>query len=290
MNGKRRGIEPVLSLKWQSFWEYGQVLVGSAIVALAFNLFLLPNRIASGGVSGISTIVYDLFNITPAFTQWAFNIPLFIAGIILLGGFKYGAKTLVGTIFLPFVVYVTSGLEAVTLDPLLGALFGGIGVGLGLGIVFRANSSTGGTDLAAQIIRKYTGLSLGACVFIIDGLIVATSAIVFNIELALYALIALYITVKTIDLVQMGVGYAKVALIISEKQAEVQQGILNDVDRGVTRLEGYGGYTDQKRPVLMCVVNQTEVTKLKQVVKKIDPTAFVVVTNATEVLGEGFKK
>lgn len=291
MNGKRRGtFLPVLFSRWQSFWEYGHVLAGSAIVALAFNLFLLPNRIASGGVSGISTIVYDLFGVTPAFIQWAFNIPLFIAGIILLGGLKYGSKTLVGTIFLPFVVYVTRGLEPVTLDPLLGALFGGIGVGLGLGIVFRSNSSTGGTDLAAQIIHKYTGLTLGNCVFIIDGLIVVTSAIVFNIELALYALIALYITVKTIDLVQMGVGYAKVALIISEKQAEVQQGILNDVDRGVTRLEGYGGYTDQKRPVLMCVVNQTEVTKLKQVVRNIDPSAFVVVTNATEVLGEGFKK
>lgn len=290
INRKRKGAFPPVCPKWRAVWEYGHVLVGSAIVALAFNLFLLPNRIASGGVSGVSTIVYDIFGITPAFTQWAFNIPLFIAGIYFLGGFKYGVKTLVGTIFLPLIVYVTRDFEAATLDPLLGALFGGLGVGLGLGIVFRANSSTGGTDLAAQIISKYTGLSLGNSVFMIDALIVATSAIVFNIELALYALIALYITGKTIDVVQMGVGYAKVALIISEKQAEVQQGILKDVDRGVTRLEGYGGYTDHKRPVLMCVVNQSEVTKLKQVVKNIDPLAFVVVTNATEVLGEGFKR
>lgn len=276
--------------KWLIVWEYAHVLIGSAIVALAFNLFLRPNQIASGGVSGFSIIVESILGITPAFTQWALNIPLFFAGIILLGGFKYGAKTLVGTIFLPWVVFITRYIEPATQDPLLGALFGGIGVGIGLGIVFRSNSSTGGTDLAAQIIHKYTGFSLGGCVFIIDGLIVLTSAIVFGIELALYALIALYITGKTIDLVQMGVGYAKIALIISEKQEEVQEGILKDVDRGVTKLEGYGGFTNHKRPVLMCVVNQTEVTKLKQIVKKIDPTAFVIVTNATEVLGEGFKK
>lgn len=289
MNKRRNFLQPSCP-KWKLIWEYGHVLVGSAIVAIAFNLFLLPNRIASGGVSGVSTIIYDLFAITPAFTQWALNIPLFIAGIILLGGFKYGAKTLAGTLFLPFVVFLTKDMQPATLDPLLGALFGGIGVGLGLGIVFRSNSSTGGTDLAAQIIHKYTGLSLGGCIFIIDGLIVATSAIVFNIELALYALIALYITGKTIDIVQMGIGYAKVALIISNHEEQVQQGLLNEVDRGVTKLEGYGGYTKEKRPVLMCVVNQTEVTKLKQVVKRIDPQAFVVVTNATEVLGEGFKK
>lgn len=286
---KRRGSFQPKCPKWRLVWEYGHVLLGSAIVALAFNLFLLPNRIASGGVSGISTIVYDVFAITPAFTQWAFNIPLFIAGVALLGGFKYGAKTLVGTLFLPYVVYLTRDFEAATLDPFLAALFGGIGVGLGLGIVFRSNSSTGGTDLAAQIINKYTGLSLGGCVFIIDGLIVTTSAFVFNIELALYALIALFVTGKTIDIVQMGIGYAKVAYIISEKQDEVQQHLLKDVDRGVTKLEGYGGFTNNKRPVLMCVVNQNEVTKLKQIVKRVDPSAFVVVTNATEVLGEGFK-
>lgn len=289
-SARRRGSFRPTCPKWLIVWEYAHVLLGSAIVAIAFNLFLLPNRIASGGVSGISIIVYDVIGITPAFTQWAFNIPLFIAGVLLLGGFKYGLKTLVGTIFLPFVVFLTRNLEAATLDPLLGALFGGLGVGLGLGIVFRSNSSTGGTDLAAQIVHKYTGLSLGACIFIIDGLIVATSAVVFNIELALYALISLYITGKTIDLVQLGVGYAKIALIISEKQEQVQQSILNDIDRGVTKLEGYGGYTNHKRPVLMCVVNQAEVTKLKQLVQKTDPSAFVIVTNATEVLGEGFKK
>ncbi|MCM3714639.1 YitT family protein [Alkalihalobacillus oceani] len=283
---KRRGP---LNHRLQLLVDYTYILTGSAIVAIAFNLFLLPNKIASGGVSGISTIVNATFGIEPAFTQWAFNIPLFILGVLLLGGFKYGIKTLVGTLFLPFVVFLTREWSVGFEDALLGALFGGMGVGLGLGIVFRASASTGGTDLAAQIIQKFTGVSLGACVFILDGLIVLTSAIVFGLELALYALIALFVTGKTIDLVQMGVGYAKVALIISNHQEELRKSILRDVDRGVTKLSGYGGYTEEERPVLMCVVHQSEVTKLKHIVQAVDPQAFVIVTNATEVLGEGFK-
>lgn len=288
MKVKRRQVPP--SRLMQGIIDYTYILSGSAIVAMAFNLFLLPNKIASGGVSGLSTILAYVFGFEPAFTQWSFNIPLFIIGIILLGGFKYGIKTLVGTAFLPLVVLLTRNWSVGFEDPLLGALFGGIGVGLGLGLVFRASASTGGTDLAAQIIQKYTGVSLGAAVFMMDGFIVITSGVVFGLELALYALISLFVTGKTIDVVQMGVGYAKVAYIISNHQVDVQERILNEIDRGVTRLSGYGGYTEQERDVLMCVVNQNEVTKLKQVVQKVDPKAFVVVTNATEVLGEGFKR
>ncbi|TLS38514.1 YitT family protein [Pseudalkalibacillus caeni] len=269
--------------------EYIYVLIGSAFVALAFNLFLLPNQIASGGVSGISTILYGVFQWKPSYVQWAFNIPLFISGVILLGR-QFGAKTLVGTLFLPFVVYLSEDFPAVTLDPLLGALFGGIGVGIGLGIVFRGKASTGGTDLAAQIIHKYTGFSLGACVFMIDGLIVATSAFVFSFEQALYALIGMYLTGKTIDIVQLGFSYSKMALIISEKEDEMRKGIFEVVNRGVTQISGKGGFTNDERPILMCVVNQNEVTKLKQVVKAVDPSAFVIVASATEVLGEGFKR
>lgn len=269
--------------------EYLYILIGSAIIAFSFNVFLLPNRIASGGVSGISTITDAVLGWEPAYVQWAFNIPLFIAGVILLGK-QFGVKTLVGTIFLPFIVFLTNDIEPWTQDPLLGSLFGGIFVGLGLGIVFRGKASTGGTDLAAQIINKYTGLSLGTCVAIIDGLIVLSAAIIFDIERGLYALIALYVTSKTIDLVQVGLGRSKMAMIITNKQEEVRDGILNKIDRGVTKLSAYGGYTDQERPILMCVVDQTEFTKLTQLVKSIDPTAFVVVMDAAEVLGEGFKR
>ncbi|WP_100405437.1 YitT family protein [Bacillus solitudinis] len=290
MNKKRRRNQHPRSPLTQHAIDYTYILVGSAIVAITFNLFLLPNKIASGGVSGISTIVNYVGGIEPAYTQWAFNIPLFILGILLLGGFKYGVKTLVGTAFLPLVVFMTRDWSVGFEDPLLGALFGGIGVGVGLGTVFRANASTGGTDLAAQIINKYSGLSVGVCIFIIDGLVVFTSAVVFGLELALYALISLFVTGKTIDLVQIGVGYAKVALIISNYPEDVRKSLLADVDRGVTKLMGQGGYTDEERPVLMCVVSQREVTKLKQVVRLVDPQAFVIVTDANEVLGEGFKR
>ena len=269
--------------------EYINVLIGSAIIALAFNVFLLPNQIASGGVSGISTILLSVFGWEPAYVQWAFNIPLFIAGVIFLGK-QFGIKTLVGTIFLPFVVFYTKNIDPWTNDALLGALFGGIVVGLGIGIVFRGNGSTGGTDLAAQIITKYTGLTLGTSVVLIDGLIVLSAALVFDIERGLYALIALYVTSKTIDLVQVGFGRSKTAMIITNKQEEVREGILNKIDRGVTKLSAYGGFTDNERPVLMCVVHQREFTKLKQLVKSLDPSAFVVVMDASEVLGEGFKR
>ncbi|EID45503.1 YitT family protein [Parageobacillus thermoglucosidasius] len=285
MRRKNRLLHP----KTELVIEYLCILIGSAIVAVAFNLFLLPNRVASGGVSGISTIAHAVFGWQPAYVQWALNIPLFVAGVVLLGR-QFGVKTLVGTLFLPLVVYLTKDVEPATRDPLLGSLFGGIGVGLGLGIVFRGKASTGGTDLAAQIIHKYTGLSLGMCVILIDGLIVSTAAFVFDIEQALYALIGLYVTSKTIDLVQVGLGSSKMAMIITNEEEKVRRAILHEIDRGVTRLSGYGGYTDHERPVLMCVVQQAEFTKLKQLVKTIDPSAFVIVMNAAEVLGEGFKR
>ncbi|USK33587.1 YitT family protein [Bacillus sp. F19] len=269
--------------------SYLFILLGSGIVAIAFNLFLLPKRIASGGVSGISTITDFLFGFEPAYVQWAFNIPLFIAGVLLLGK-QFGLKTLIGTIFLPFVVFLTKDMEPATTDPLLGAIFGGIGVGLGLGLVFRGKASTGGTDLAAQIIHKFTGLSLGTCVALIDGLIVMTAAFVFDIERGLYALVGLYVTSKTIDIVQVGLGRSKMAMIITNQEEEVKKAILSEIDRGVTKLSAFGGYTDNERPILMCVIDQTEFTKLKQLVKSIDTSAFVVVMDASDVLGEGFKR
>ncbi|WP_235849088.1 MULTISPECIES: YitT family protein [Bacillaceae] len=292
---KRTRVQEPLNPIHKIIFEFGHVLLGSAIVAITFNIFLLPNRIASGGVSGISILLQNTLGFEPAFTQWGLNIPLFIAGVLLLGGslvgsIMYGVKTFVGTVFLPFVVFLTRDWEPATTDPLLAALFGGIGVGLGLGIVFRSNSSTGGTDLAAQIVNKYTGMSLGACVFTMDGLVVISSAFIFGFEYALYALIGLFVTGKTIDLVQTGLGYSKMAIIISNYEEEVKQGLLTQVDRGVTKLVGYGGYTNHERPVLMCVVGRNEVTKLTHIVRTIDPNAFVIVSNASEVLGEGFKK
>lgn len=269
--------------------EYLFVIMGAAVIAIGFNAFLLPNQVASGGVSGISTILHGLFGWNAGLVQYAFNIPLFIAGVLILGK-KFGIKSFVGTLTLPFFVILTDSWEPWTLNPLLGALFGGIFVGLGIGLVFKGKASTGGTDLLAQIITKYTGLSLGTSVLLIDGIIAISAAIVFDLEKGLYALIGLYVTTKTIDIIQLGFSQSKMVHIITNKENEIRDAIFSDVNRGVTKLSAIGGYTGEDKQILMVVVNQTEFTKLKQVIKTVDPTAFVIVSDAYEVLGEGFKR
>ncbi|WP_391120426.1 YitT family protein [Psychrobacillus sp. L3] len=284
-NRKHKELPPLL----EQGRDYLYIIIGAAIIAIGFNVFLLPNQVASGGVSGISTILKGVLGWEPGLVQYAFNIPLFIAGLFFLGA-KFGIKSFVGTLTLPAVVLFTSSWEPWTTNPLLGALFGGITIGLGLGIVFRGGASTGGTDLAAQIITKYTGFSLGKSVLLIDGLIVLSAAFVFDIEKALYALIALFVTTKTIDIIQLGFSQSKMIYIITNKQEEIRNAIYKEIDRGVTKLPAIGGYTDEERPILMVVAYQSEFTKLKQLVKTLDPTAFVIVSDAYEVLGEGFKK
>nr|WP_188378854.1 YitT family protein [Halobacillus andaensis] len=268
--------------------EYSLVILGSFFVALAFNIFLLPNNIASGGVAGISTITKGVFGWEPGIVQAILNVPLFIMGIVLLGK-NFGLKSFVGTMVLPLFVLLTNNFDPATPNPLLGAIFGGMGVGLGLGIVFRGRASTGGIDLAAQVLHKFTHLPLGISVAILDGMIVLTSALVFSVEEGLYALIGLFATSRTIDFVQVGLNTSKNVMIITENVEEVRAAILNEIDRGVTVLQGSGGYTERERQVIMCVVQQNEFIKLTQTVKTIDPGAFVVAMNATEVLGEGFK-
>ncbi len=268
--------------------EFSYVIIGSLFIALAFNLFLLPNNIASGGVAGISTITKDVFGWEPGIVQWVLNILFFSMGLFILGK-NFGIKSLVGTLILPFFVLITSDVVTPTEDQLLGAIFGGMGIGLGLGIVFRGRASTGGVDLGAQVLHKFTKLPLGICIAILDGTIVFTSAIVFSVEEGLYALISLFITSRTIDLVQVGFNTSKNVMIISKKEMEVRRALLNDIDRGVTVLKGAGGYTEEDRPVIMCVVQQNEFMKLTRTIKEIDPGAFIVTMNATEVLGEGFK-
>ncbi len=277
------------SVRKDTILEYIYVLIGAAIVAVGFNVFLFPNQIASGGVSGISTILNGLFGWNAGLVQYAFNIPLFIAGVIFLGR-NFGLKSLVGTLSLPFFVILTGSWEAWTLNPLLGAIFGGIVVGTGIGFVFKGRASTGGTDLLAQIITKYTGLTLGTSVLVIDGIIAVSAAIVFDIEKGLYAIIGLYVTTKTIDIVQLGFSQSKMVYIITKDQDAIRDAIFAEINRGVTKIPAFGGYTGDERPLLMVVVYQTEFTKLKQIVKTIDPTAFVIVSNAYEVLGEGFKR
>lgn len=285
---RRRKGRVQLSPRTQLTWQIVQLLIGSAIVAVSFNMFMVPNGIASGGVSGLSILVQRLADITPAITQWAINIPLFFAGLWLLGR-KFALKTALGSVLLPLFVLFTDGIHTPTHNPLLAAIYGGIGVGLGLGLVFRGGGSTGGVDLAAQILHKYTGLPLSLAVVCFDGCVIAAAGIIISPEIALYALIGLFVTSKTIDFVQTGLQLSKVAFIISEQSEQVAEAILHDLDRGLTRLDGHGGYTGAGRTVLMVVVSQNEVPKLKQLVRAIDPNAFVILSNTAEVLGQGFK-
>lgn len=273
---------------WIEVKNYLLILIGSAIVAVGFNTLLLPNQIAAGGVSGISTIMQS-FGFEAAYVQWGLNIPLFIAGFYLLGG-TFGVKTLVGSVFLPLMVFLTRHIAPVTHEALLAAIFGGVVIGLGIGLVFLGNGSTGGTALAAKIINKYTGLTLGTCLAMMDGLIVLAAMTVFGIEEGLYAVIGVFISSKTIDVVQAGFSHSKMAMIITGHEDEVRQAVFDQIDRGVTKISAVGGYTDHDRPILMCVVGQSQFTKLKQVVKAIDASAFVIVMDAKEVLGEGFKR
>lgn len=285
---RKKNREHMKNPQYIKLLNYLYVFIGATIIGVSFNVFLLPNEIASGGVSGISTILNGIFGWEPAYVQWALNIPLFIAGVVILG-FEFGVKTLIGTLFLPLVVYVTKDWAPWTLNPLLAAIFGGMGTGLGIGIVFRGHASTGGTDLAAQILAKYTHLSLGLCVALIDGLIVLTAALVFNIEKGLFALIGLYITSKTIDIVQIGWNRSKMMLIITREEELIRKAVIEEIDRGLTKILSYGGFTNEKRPILMVVIDQTEFSTLKQIVASIDPDAFVIVVDASEVLGKGFK-
>jgi len=278
---------PRYSKRARTAFSYAAMLFGSFFIAASFNLFLLPNRIASGGVSGISVILNFLVHIPPAYTQWALNIPIFLVGVFVLGR-SFGVKTAIGSIVLPLFVLLTSHWTPPTQDPLLAALYGGLGVGLGLGLVFRGRGSTGGLDTVAQMVHKALGIRLSIAVAVLDGMVILSAGLLISLENALYALIGLFATSKTIDLIQSGLQTSKAALVISKQPDAVSNAILHELDRGLTRLQGAGGYTGDDRPVLLVVVGQNEVARLKLLVRDTDPDAFVIITNATEVLGEGF--
>ncbi len=278
-----------IPMKAIQIFEYVLVVLGSFFVAIGFNLFLLPNEIASGGVAGISTILYALFSFEPSIVQWVLNIPLFFLGMWILGR-NFGAKTLVGTVMVPLFVSLTSEWNAASSDPLLAAVFGGMACGLGIGIVFRGKGSTGGIDLAAQILHKFVPLPFGICVALFDGMIVLAATFVFSIEAGLYALIGLFITSRTIDLVQVGLNSSKAIMVVSEYLEEIRDALLNEIDRGVTVWKAEGGYTRANKKMIMSVVNQNEFSRTTQIIKQIDPNAFIIVMNASEVIGEGFSK
>lgn len=270
-------------------FEYIQIVIGAALVGLAYNIFYLPARLAAGGVSGISTILYELFQFTPAFVQWAINIPLLVVGVIFLGR-TFGVKTFVGTLAVPLVIWLTADMGLAVENPLLAAIYGGIVLGVGLGIVYRGNGSTGGTTLLAQILKKYTGLSSGFSQLFVDGAVVITSAFVFDFELALYALMSIYVTSKVIDFVQLQSASTKLILVITDREEEVQAVIRDEMNRGLTKVKTIGGYSNNEKTMILCVVEQSEAIYFKKLVQEVEPEAFVVFINASEILGRGFSR
>jgi len=269
--------------------DYFWIAAGSLLIALSLDWFLIPNKIAAGGVSGIATLIHYLFGLPVGAVMIALNVPLFLLGFRELG-IKFGLRSLYGMLILSLAVDLMAPyLKALTNDPFLACLYGGVLSGVGLGIVFKFKGSTGGTDLAAAILRRFTQTNVGMTLLFIDGLVVLASGIVFNPEQALYALITIVVSSWLIDVVQEGLGYARAFFIISEQNDLIAEKIITELDRSGTCLKGEGVYTRQEKDVLLAVVNRSEVSRLKEIVSQVDPKAFVIVANVHEVLGEGFK-
>ncbi|MGY0693491.1 YitT family protein [Virgibacillus sp. FSP13] len=271
----------------QVIYDYAKVIIGATLVALSYNIFLLPSKLAAGGISGVSTILYEMYDLSPAYTQFLINIPIFIIGWLTLGK-DFSGKTLVGTFWVPFVIFLSADFPYTITNPLLGTIYGGIILGIGLGIVYKGNGSTGGTAAIAQIVKKFTGLSSGYSQLIVDGIVVVSSIIVFNLELTLFALMCIYITSKVIDMVQLQTSSTKLILIITEEEEKIQSIIRDGIDRGLTKVRSVGGYSNKSKSMILCVAEQTEAVYLKRVLQQEAPTSFVVFINASEILGRGF--
>lgn len=264
--------------------------VGVFLLAIGLTFFLEPNTIAPGGVTGFAIVLKKITGIPVYLTNLAINIPLFIIGMIILGK-NFGWKTLYATALLSLFLKIIP-IQAVTPDLLLSSIFGGLVSGIGLGIVFKFGGTTGGTDLAGSILNKlFPSLSLSTFMMAIDVVVVAFAGIVDKkVETSLYSVISLFITIKVIDLILEGIGYLKGFLIITSKPEEISKKIMEDLDRGVTLFKGKGMYTKEEKDVLLCVVNRSQFAKTKDIVYDIDKDAFIMVTEMSEVLGEGFEE
>lgn len=280
-----------MKFDWKNFLQKTiGILFGSFFIALGLVIFFVPNKIAPGGVTGIATVLHYLFNIRVGILVLAINIPLFLIALKILGK-RVGIKTLWGILTLSILIELLSQLNPViTENYFLATIYGGALAGLGLGIVFRFGGTTGGTDLIAAIINRYfPSISMGRGLLIIDALVITSAGIVFNAELALYAMIAIFVQSKIIDFVQEGLDYTKSVIIVSNKSDEIAESIMKELNRGVTGLRGFGVYSGEEKNVLLITISRAEITKLKNIIFDVDDKAFVILNNAHEVFGEGFK-
>lgn len=283
--------EKLFSKKW--FISYSLIVTGSFILASGFVLFITPYKIVPGGVYGISIVIHWLLGTPVGLIALAFDIPLTILGIKILGP-RFGVKTVVGffltATFVDLLTYFYGQDPLVANDALLSSIFGGVFVGLGLGLIFKAKATSGGSDIIAMIIAKYTKLPLGQLMILVDSAIVLVGLIAFrDWKIPLYSLIVIFITGRVIDIVLQGISYDKTLFIISDKYTEIRDKIINDLNRGGTYIHGRGMYNENGKTIIFTVVNRRELSMLQDYIHKIDPGAFLTVVNANEILGKGFK-
>ena len=270
--------------------EIIETIIGAFIMAIATSLFLLPNQLSSGGFAGIATILYYFLKIPMGATILAFNIPLF-----LFAGYKLGKsfliKSIIGTTTFSISIDILDKLTPLTQDRFLACIYGGIIVGLGTAIILKANSSTGGSDLISLLVKKYNpDIRTSNVIIIVDTIIVGLNVLFFReIEIGLYSAIAIYLMGKIIDVVFEGIYFTKLVIIISNKSQEISEEIGEKIRKGTTGLFGKGMYTNEHKTILMCAASRGDVARVKQTAKKIDPQSFIIIANAREVVGLGFK-
>lgn len=268
------------------------ILAGSALFALSFNIFLQPAHINAGGVSGVGQLLTTLTGFGSV-ALWSFilNVPLFLAGLRSIGR-SFFLGSLAGMLLSSLFLGLTEALPVPELEPLMRAVFGGAGTGAGLGLVFLAGASTGGSDIAARLLRPaLPELPIGRLMLIIDVVVVALTGLVFgDVSRALYSAVCLYVCSIVIDSIIYGFDYSNMAIIISDRYEEIGKAINSRLDRGVTVLEGRGFYTGHEKNVLLSAMKKRQAAELKALVSEIDPDAFIILSDAHQVLGDGFKR
>lgn len=268
------------------------ILIGSAIFAFGLVNFNMQNNLAEGGFTGITLLLYFLFRFDPSYTNLLLNIPIFFIGWKLLGRNTF-FYTLIGTFSLSVFLWIFQRVPlmfpSLEDDLTLAALFAGVFIGIGLGIIFRYGGTTGGVDIIARLAHKYIGWSMGKAMFLFDAVVIVLSLIMYlTYQEAMYTLVAVFVAARVIDFMQEGAYAAKGATIISDKNEEIATKVHQEMDRGVTILRGQGSFSKLERNVLYCVVAKNELVKLKNVITSVDPHAFVAVSDVHDVLGEGF--
>ncbi|WP_053960561.1 YitT family protein [Sulfobacillus thermosulfidooxidans] len=269
-------------------WDYGMMTLGTAITAVGINGFYVPARISDGGISGVGIILLYLLHVPLWVSLTVLNVPLLWLSKKLWGN-RVGTRTVYGTLMLSVMVGIIR-IGAVTHNVLLATVYGGLLSGIGLGMVFRARGTTGGSDVIARLLTRFLPITMGQGMMIVDFFVIAAFGVVFNPTLAMYSLIALFISSRAIDVVQEGVSYARAFTIVSQKPDIIAAKVLEVMDRGVTRIGAYGEYTKEPREILYVVITRSEVSTLKELIYSVDPSAFVVVATVHEVVGEGFRK